>query len=92
MLNRMLSMGFEKWQYEAAKMKAERDALSRSLMHMLHRMLSRAWNKWRAVAGFKTIVCCMSEKERVALMRFMNPRFPSLNPDLNLTRSLIGGS
>merc|ERR1711959_519703 len=51
MLNRKLSMAFEKWQYEAAAMKREAYALRGALTRMLNRKFSMAFEKWQFTAA-----------------------------------------
>ena len=47
MIKRQLSMAFEKWQTEAAQMKAEQDAIRRALMRMVAAKLAAAMGTWR---------------------------------------------
>ena len=51
MIHRKLSAGFEKWQTDAAEMKAQEAALMRALMKMVHTKLSGALMTWRMTAS-----------------------------------------
>ena len=51
MMNRKLSMAFEKWQAEAAQMKHEQAMLKKAVMRMVQRQMAMAWSKWREAAS-----------------------------------------
>ena len=51
MLNRKLSMAFEKWQTEAAQMSHEKKMLGGAIRRLLHRKLSMAWEQWQQMAN-----------------------------------------
>jgi len=51
MINRKLSQAFEKWQAEAASMKAQKHAVGGAIRRMINRKLSQAFEKWQAEAA-----------------------------------------
>jgi hypothetical protein len=51
MIHRKISMAFEKWQYEAACMKAEKFALGGVIRRLINRKLSMAWEQWQQVCA-----------------------------------------
>merc|ERR1719182_330369 len=71
LLNRKLSMAFEKWQYEAAKMKAEKEALENALHKFRNSKMFAGWNTWRSWAedmrrqqhamkgALRRMICCL---------------------------------
>jgi len=51
MTQRKMSMGFEKWQTEAAQMKEEARKLQQALMRMSKRHLAAAFGTWRSIVA-----------------------------------------
>merc|ERR1711865_640927 len=49
MLNRKLSMAWEKWQFTAAEMARQQFLLAGALNRMVKRAMSMAWEKWQQV-------------------------------------------
>ena len=50
MMMRQVSRAFEKWQRDAAAMKAEQMAVRRGLMRMIHARMGASFATWRSVA------------------------------------------
>ncbi len=51
MMKRKLSVAWEKWQYEAAVMKAQKFTLGGTIRRSMRRQLSMAWEKMKFYAS-----------------------------------------
>jgi hypothetical protein len=71
MLNRKLSMAWEKWQFEAEEMKRQQMLLRRAAMKMIMREMAKAFCSWQ-----ETAMRLRAEKEAMAnaLRRFINQK------------------
>ena len=88
LINRKLAMGFKSWLgyvAAAAGAQAQRNSMSRALLHLLHRELSRGWMGWREDVNRRALAI---KRMRVALFFLMTLQAANC---LSLWRDFVSG-